>query len=81
MWASFSPDDKRIATAAYDSTARVWDAASGAQQLLLAGHGGEVVRAKFSPDGQHVLTASFDTTGRIWDVGPSGVPSAAAPAK
>ncbi|HEX3407932.1 MAG TPA: WD40 repeat domain-containing protein, partial [Caulobacteraceae bacterium] len=34
--AAFSPDGRRIVTASLDGTARVWDAASGVQTLLLA---------------------------------------------
>ncbi|MHC5721506.1 MAG: WD40 repeat domain-containing protein, partial [Nostoc sp.] len=39
--ASFSPDGKRIVTASYDKTARVWDI-SGKQLAELQGHTGSV---------------------------------------
>ena len=35
--ANFSPDGKRIVTASWDKTARVWDAATGAEIMVLAG--------------------------------------------
>ncbi|TDN61159.1 WD40 repeat protein [Paraburkholderia sp. BL10I2N1] len=65
--AVFSPDGKRVATASWDRTARVWDAATGKQIALLSGHQGWVYSATFSPGGQHVVTASRDRTARVWD--------------
>jgi len=34
----FSPDGRRVVTASYDSTARVWMAATGLQVAVLLGH-------------------------------------------
>ena len=48
-------------------TARVWDAATGAQILRLEGHEGGVNSAAFSPDGTRIVTASDDGTARVWD--------------
>ncbi|MCP4305491.1 MAG: hypothetical protein GY788_11560, partial [bacterium] len=50
-----------------DNTARVWDAATGAETVVLTGHKSGVVSAVFSPDGTRVVTASFDKTARVWD--------------
>jgi eukaryotic-like serine/threonine-protein kinase len=36
--AAYSPDGRRIVTASADSTARIWDAATGLQLVLLHGH-------------------------------------------
>jgi len=84
MFASFSPDGKRIATASYDRTGRIWDAESGAPLMILGGHDGEVSHIRYSPDGRHVVDASFDMTARIWDVSlpvaPAQVAVPAAPA-
>ena len=67
MDAAFSPDGKRIATASWDRTARVWDAATGKEITTFRGHADVVRAAAFSPDGAHVITASRDKTVRIWD--------------
>jgi len=63
----FSPDQRRILTAGEDGTARVWEVATGRQQLLLAGHDKAVQHAVFSPDGNRILTAGIDGTARLWD--------------
>jgi WD40 repeat protein/TPR repeat protein len=65
--ARFSPDGRRIVSASYDRTARIWDSATGHQIMVLRGHTGTVHWATFSPDGRLVATASFDKTARIWD--------------
>ena len=64
---AFSPDGTRIATASYDNTARVWDAASGLGIAQLAGHSDIVEMVQFSPDGRYVVTASRDKSARLWD--------------
>ncbi|HZO21223.1 MAG TPA: hypothetical protein VFB37_01880, partial [Steroidobacteraceae bacterium] len=65
--AVFSPDGARIATASDDQTARIWDARTGAQLLVLAGHRDGVTAVTFSSDGAYLLTGSMDRTTRLWD--------------
>jgi WD40 repeat protein/tRNA A-37 threonylcarbamoyl transferase component Bud32 len=68
----FSPDGKRVlgAFGTYpDCTARIWDAATGQELLVLRGHEAPVGPASFSPDGAMVLTGSLDGTARLWDAG------------
>jgi WD40 repeat protein len=65
--AAFSPDSRRVLAACPDHTVRLWDTASGKEQVVLRGHSGKVNSAVFSPDGQRVLTASDDLTARIWE--------------
>jgi len=53
VWtAAFSPDGKRIVTASWDKTARVWDAETGREIASL---------------NKRIVTASEDKTGRVWD--------------
>jgi TPR repeat protein len=70
LWAEFSPDQRRIVTTASDNTVRVWDASTGTELAVLAGHADAVRQAMFSPDGQHIVSASIDKTVRIWDATP-----------
>jgi WD40 repeat protein/serine/threonine protein kinase len=65
----FSPDGRRIITASFDGTAKIWDAASGLELLRLVGHTGHVNSAAYSKDGRRIVTSSADNTARIWDAG------------
>jgi WD40 repeat protein len=62
---AFSPDGKRIVTASFDGTARLWDAETGALLMMLEGHIDAVVSCVFSPDGKRIVTASYDRTARL----------------
>lgn len=80
-FAAFSPDGARVVTAGgtitaegstsasgiTDDTARVWDARTGMQIMVLRGHEHQVTSAVFNPAGTTILTASTDGTARIWD--------------
>jgi eukaryotic-like serine/threonine-protein kinase len=72
IWSlAYSPDGRRIASASFDHTVKVWDAATGREVRSLA-HPFRVTSVAFSPDGQRLVSAcgDFDTPGevRIWDV-------------
>jgi WD40 repeat protein len=49
----------------------VWDAASGAELLVLRGHEGYVYAAGFSPDGARIVSGSEDGTIRVTWIGRS----------
>lgn len=65
--ARFSPDGQRIVTASNDRTARIWDAATGAELAVLRGQTDSVAQAEFSADGTRVVTRDESQSVRVWD--------------
>src|SRR5262249_60623257 len=66
----FSPDGTRLASASYDQTVKLWDAASGQELRALKGHTGVVHSVAFSPDGTRLASAGSDLTVKLWDARP-----------
>ncbi|KAK4451027.1 hypothetical protein QBC34DRAFT_61486 [Podospora aff. communis PSN243] len=64
---AFSPDSKLVASGSYDSTVKIWDAATGECTQTLEGHSGPVNSVAFSPDSKLVASGSRDKTVKIWD--------------
>ncbi len=63
---AFSPDGRRLAAAAGDDLARVWDLGRLRRPSVLHGHEGTSWSAVFSRDGAQILSAASDDTARIW---------------
>lgn len=65
VWrAEFSPDGTRVVTTSDDSTAALWDVASGKRIAVWDEHAGQIRRVAWSPDGRLVATTDFDQSGR-----------------
>jgi WD40 repeat protein len=65
--AEFSPDRTRVVTASSDTTARVWDVATG-QTVASLQHPMPVEQAAFASDGVDVFTIDRGGAVRRWDV-------------
>ncbi|GAA4632486.1 hypothetical protein GCM10023196_066130 [Actinoallomurus vinaceus] len=65
---AFSRDGKTLATGSKDSTARLWDVATGRTTAALTGHTDWVTSVAFSPDGKTLATGSWDNTARLWKI-------------
>ena len=65
----FSADGKRLASASYDGTVKVWDPTSGQEQetLMLKGHNRDIMSVAFSANGKRLASASWDQTVKVWD--------------
>ncbi|MBK8129105.1 MAG: hypothetical protein IPK53_09265 [bacterium] len=64
--ASWNGAESAILTWSDDGTARMWDAASGAERLRFT-HEGWVNGARWNRAGSAILTRSFGGTARLWD--------------
>jgi WD40 repeat protein len=63
----YSPNGKYLAIASNDTSARVYDAATGEELLAFSGHIGGVGGITWSRDSASIATTSSDSV-RIWDV-------------
>lgn len=63
---TFNADGRRVLTASWDGTARLWDSSNGTALGNPMTHDNWVNNAIFSPDGRQVLTGSLDNTARLW---------------
>ena len=65
--ATFSHNEKLLATCSKDELVRLWDTSSWQELSALAGHESEIRMVSFSPDDKFLASGALDQTIRIWD--------------
>jgi WD40 repeat protein len=61
-----SPDGRRLATASWDHSIRLWDLEHQRLERVLQGHLNEVWSLAFSPDGRNLVSGSKDGGVNVW---------------
>ena len=64
---AYSPDGQRLAVGGADNSIRVFNVASGKEELRIEQHADWVIGLAFSPDGAQLASASRDKTARLFD--------------
>jgi len=62
----FSPNGRKIASASFDKSVKVWDGKSGKFVSTLRGHVRAVYQVSWSADGKLLVSGSSDSTVKIW---------------
>lgn len=65
---TFAPNNKILATASQDKSAKIWSIDSQAQMGTLRGHTRGVWCIRFSPTDQIILTSAADCSIRLWSL-------------
>jgi eukaryotic-like serine/threonine-protein kinase len=69
VWdAAISPDGRRLASASFDNTVKLWNTTTGNLQQTLRGHEARVYSVAFDKEGTRLVSASADRTAIIWDL-------------
>jgi WD40 repeat protein len=64
---AFSPDGKRLASGSADFILRVWDVATGREELTLKEHQAWLWSVAFDPEGKRLVSADAGGTIKVWD--------------
>jgi WD40 repeat protein len=67
LTAGFSPDGSRLAAGGADNAIRIYDVATGKEQLVIQQHADWVMAIAWSRDGSRLASASRDRTARVYD--------------
>jgi Planctomycete cytochrome C/WD domain, G-beta repeat len=65
--ATFSPDGTRLAMGGADRAIRIFDVATGVEQVLIEDHADWVLSVAWSPDGTRLASGSRDSTAKLFD--------------
>ncbi len=65
---AFAPDGKSLITGSWDTTLRLWDAATGKPVRDLVGHDAPLQSAAFSPDGKTLASGDADGTVMFFNI-------------
>ena len=64
----FSNDERKLASAGWDHSIKIWDTVTGKLINSIVGHDGPVNAVNFSNDGKHLYSAGYDGTIRLWNI-------------
>ncbi len=64
---ALSPNNQTLATASFDTSAKLFDLSSGLLNHTLEGHSIAALAAAYSPDGLSVVTGGYDGNVMVWD--------------
>lgn len=65
---ALSANGRRMVSASWDETLKVWDLESGRELRTLAGHSSAVFGVAVTADGKRAVSAAGDKTLKVWDI-------------